>query len=100
MLKADAPPPEGSQATNICEQLSSGRRREKLMRGPWRVMRASTSLRGKAFSVPSAEMPKDCHATNVVSVSGRKFVCACVAHLSEQHRRVLREQLALRSKAR
>ena len=53
MLKADAPPPEGSHATKMWLQLSSGRRREKLICGPWRVISASTSFKPKAFSVPS-----------------------------------------------
>lgn len=97
MEKALAPPPEGSHAKNVCCVLSNGRRTSCVMMGAWRCMKASISVVGKAFSVPSAEMPNDSlnlpHTSRVVACSMEASLKAFEVR-SAQHGRVLGENFA------
>ena len=56
--KADAPPPDGSTATNTCIVFCRGSRALKVIGSGMRLEKASMSAALKAFSEPSAEMPK------------------------------------------
>lgn len=56
--KALAPPPLGSTATVMCETLRSGLRASTVMGGGSRLMNRAMSSVEKAFSDPSALMPK------------------------------------------
>ena len=57
--KADAPPPDGSTATNTCMVFCVGSRGLNVMGAGTRFEKASMSAALKAFSEPSAEMPSD-----------------------------------------
>ena len=56
--KAEAPPPEGSHATKRCDVLFCGLRTSYVIGGGTRLIMFSMSTVEKAFSEPSAEMPK------------------------------------------
>ena len=58
MEKADAPPPEGSTATKTCAVFFVGSRKFHTIGTGFRSRNSSISLAGKAFSEPSAEMPR------------------------------------------
>tara|TARA_Y100000385_G_C13083020_1_gene634921 strand:+ start:1427 stop:1660 length:234 start_codon:yes stop_codon:yes gene_type:complete len=57
--KALAPPPLGSTATKTCDVFDSGVRGLYCIGGAKRLVMLATASVWKAFSEPSAEMPKD-----------------------------------------
>ena len=57
--KAEAPPPDGSTAKKTCCVFLRGSRAEYSSTGASRASMSSMSRWAKAFSEPSAEMPKD-----------------------------------------
>ena len=57
--KAEAPPPEGSHATKTWLMLASGSRTSYRSLLGTRLIMASMASVPKAFSEPSAEMPRD-----------------------------------------
>lgn len=57
--KALAPPPLGSTATKRCDVFNSGVRGLYWIDGATRLIMFATPSAWKAFSEPSAEMPKD-----------------------------------------
>ena len=56
--KAEAPPPEGSTAKKTCCVFLRGSRAEYSRVGASRAIMSSMSRAAKAFSEPSAEMPR------------------------------------------
>tara|TARA_Y100000768_G_scaffold172892_1_gene129428 strand:- start:3562 stop:3810 length:249 start_codon:yes stop_codon:yes gene_type:complete len=72
--KAEAPPPEGSHATKTWLMLASGSRMSYRSLLGTRLIMASMASVPKAFSEPSAEMPKDSRRSMAGSSVQRKGV--------------------------